>query len=467
MMPSARLVGVGMFVAGGLLLFALGLFFIGDRRMLFDERFEVRAQFARLAGLQTGAMVRVSGMAAGEVTRITIPDSPAGRFSVHMHVREDVHGLVRRDSVATIRTNGLVGQPFVQVEAGSAAEPAVASAGVIRSREPTDFDDLIDEARATVTNVNETVTEVRADLGHVVAAVGRTADEAHEVVESVGRDVEAIGRAGRRLSDDAARLVEGIRAGRGTIGRLIVDDELYVRATGIARETEAAVRAARETAEHARSTIANLRGAADGGSLQTILGDLGETVTSTREAMSNLAEDTEALKRSFLFRGYFEDRGYYDLDRLTEADYRAGALAGRHRVPIRIWLRADLLFAGGLTDRAATDNRGAAMRGEQLTDAGRVRLDRAMAEVLRYPGDTPLVVEAFADGVTRDARYRRARHRATQVVDYVRSRFGLSRQRLTTMALDSAAGDAPDEDGDRMAIAVWVDRRVLADPDAH
>jgi phospholipid/cholesterol/gamma-HCH transport system substrate-binding protein len=466
MTPSARLVGVGAFVAGGLLLFGLGLFFIGDRRMLFDDRFEVRAEFARLAGLQSGAVVRVNGMAAGEVTGIAIPNSPAGRFRVHMRVRDDLHGLVRRDSVATIRTDGLVGQRFLQIEAGSETAPVVARGGTIRGREPSGFDELVDEARATMANVNATVTALRADLKEVVKAVGETAENANAVVLSVGRDVEAIGRVGRRIANDASRIVEGVRAGRGTLGRLLTDDQLYVRAASIAREAETAVRAAREAAEHARSTIAGLRGSADG-DVQAILADLGETVTSTREAMSNLAEDTEALKRSFLFRGYFEDRGYFDLDRLTEAEYRAGALAGRHREPIRIWLRADLLFAGESTAGSTTRPGGSAQRREQLTDEGRARLDRAMAEVLRYPGDTPIVIEGFARGATRDVRHRLARHRAALVVDYVRSRFALSRHRLTTMAFDTPARDGADVDGDGVALALWVDRRVLASPAAR
>jgi len=81
-MPSARLIGVGVFVIGGLLIFALGLFMIGDRRSLFADLFVVNAEFAQVAGLRDGAAVRVNGMEAGEVTDILIPASPAGRFRV-------------------------------------------------------------------------------------------------------------------------------------------------------------------------------------------------------------------------------------------------------------------------------------------------------------------------------------------------------------------------------------------------
>ena len=131
-MPSARLIGVGVFVVGGLLIFALGLFMIGDRRFLFADLFVVNAEFAQVAGLRDGAVVRVNGMEAGEVTDIAIPASPAGRFRVRMRLREELRPLVRVDSIASIRTDGIVGGRYVQIEAGSERAPRSTTAG--RSR---------------------------------------------------------------------------------------------------------------------------------------------------------------------------------------------------------------------------------------------------------------------------------------------------------------------------------------------
>ncbi len=108
MMPAARLIRVGVFVVGGLLIFALGLFMIGDRRFLFADLFTVNAEFTQVAGLQDGAAVRVNGMEAGEVTDIAIPQSPAGGFVVRMRLREELRPLVRADSVASIRTDGVI-----------------------------------------------------------------------------------------------------------------------------------------------------------------------------------------------------------------------------------------------------------------------------------------------------------------------------------------------------------------------
>ena len=80
-MPQSRLAAVGLFVIGGILLFAVGLFLIGDRRMLFNDTFRFYAEFKQLAALDAGAKVRVSGVDAGEVEEIAFPTGPSGRFN--------------------------------------------------------------------------------------------------------------------------------------------------------------------------------------------------------------------------------------------------------------------------------------------------------------------------------------------------------------------------------------------------
>src|SRR5262245_33547093 len=102
-MISPRTVGAGAFVVIGVLVFTVALFLIGERRMMFERSFDVYTEFAKLGQLEHGAMVRVAGMDAGEVTDIAIPKTPAGKFRLKMHIREDLHGLVRTDSVASMQ----------------------------------------------------------------------------------------------------------------------------------------------------------------------------------------------------------------------------------------------------------------------------------------------------------------------------------------------------------------------------
>src|ERR671914_675979 len=100
-MNASKAVGAGAFVAVGALLFTVALFMIGERRMLFEDRFDVYTEFSRLGQLEVGAVVRAAGREAGGAPDIQTPASPAQKFRVQMRIREDLHGLVRTDSVAS------------------------------------------------------------------------------------------------------------------------------------------------------------------------------------------------------------------------------------------------------------------------------------------------------------------------------------------------------------------------------
>jgi hypothetical protein len=89
----------------------------------------------------------------------------------------------------------------------------------------------------------------------------------------------------------------------------------------------------------------------------------------------------EAMKHNFLLRGFFNGRGYYDLDAISSAEYQTGVLENGKRKAMRIWLRAPLLF------EPAPDGT------EVLSAHGRARIDSATATYLKYLPTNPLVVE--------------------------------------------------------------------------
>ena len=173
-MAGNRVVAVGIFVVCGVLLFAVGLFFIGDRRMLFNSTFDVYAEFSNIAALENGGVVRVGGMGAGEVKEINIPPSPSGRFRVKMRIREDLHQLIRLDSVASIQNDGLVGNKFVQIEVGTDQAIIVPPGGTIRSEEPFDVAVMFKKMNATIDLVTVTITDVQKGVSEALTTMTAT-----------------------------------------------------------------------------------------------------------------------------------------------------------------------------------------------------------------------------------------------------------------------------------------------------
>jgi len=448
-MASARLIGVGAFVLGGLVLFAAGLFLIGDRRGLFRENFEVYAEFSKLAGLENGATVRVAGLDAGQVTAIHVPTSPGARFRVRVRIREDLHGVVRTDSIASIQNEGLVGNKFVQIEGGTDRAPRAPNGSTIGSRDPFDIADLMQQMNVTLGLVSDTIEMLRVDVRDAVQTITRAAGEAGTMIADARGDFNAIAADARRVAADMRVVIDEISAGRGTIGRLLKDDALYRDARAIAAQAEQVVANLRHVAEEARRVVTDVNAKLNrkDGPAQGIAADLRETLAHARDAMSDLAENAEALKRNFFFRGYFNRRGYFDLDDLSPEEYRKGGLEGADRRALRLWIDAAYLFR---TDAAGV---------EQLTEEGMARVDSAMSQFLSEPSNAPLVIEGYADGPTAEARYRLSRRRASLVREYVIRKYTLDANRVGQVALGHEASGSPA--GDRwqgVALALFVPR---------
>ena len=443
-MRQNRSVVVGAFVIGGVALFALGLFLIGNRRMLFQDQFEVYAAFRNIGGLQNGAIVRVEGMDAGEVRRIDIPAGPQAPFRVLLRLREDLQPLIRQDSVASIQNDGLVGNKFVQVQAGTEGAPPVAEGGTILSREPFDLADALVKMNDTIDLVTGLIKDVKVGVDEALVAVSAAAKDAQTLMNDMGSDVRAIMASTQKVTHDLTVIVAGVRQGRGTVGKLVTDDALYQNARTIAADAQKTMASLRQAAEDARGAVADFRG--DGGPMKGLTGDLQQTLDSARDAMQNLAENTEALKRNFLFRGFFNRRGYFDLQDVSVQEYREGALQSSERKALRVWASAPVLFE--------TDAQGE----ERLTEDGKARLDSAMAAFVKYPRTSPFVVEGYAHDVTADQRFLLSRRRAQIVRDYLVGKFGLDSRYVATMAMGSEAMDSPAGDTwDGVALAMFVD----------
>lgn len=446
-MKGTRSVFVGGFVLAGLLVFAVGLFLIGNRRMLFQQTFEVYAEFANVAGLQNGAAVRVGGLEGGEVTQLEVPGGPNGRFRVRMRVREDLHPLIRIDSVASIQNDGLVGNKFIQIQAGTDQAQEVPDKGTIRSVEPFDLADMMNKMNETIDLVTEIIKEVKTELDEALVAVSGAAKDAQALMMDVGEDVRDITASTQRLTQDLTAIVSGVRQGRGSIGKFVTDDALYNSAKNIAAEAEKTVSNVKEAAEEAKAAIADFRG--EDGPMRGMAGDLQQTIGLAREALHDISENAEALKRNFFFRGFFNRRGYFDLDEVSLADYRAGALEGDDRRVLRIWAGAPVLFEAD------------AEEGERLTDSGKARLDSAMAALVPYPKRSPFVVEGYAQETMGDERFLRSRARARMVRDYLVAKFGLDPRYVATMPMGNAAIDSPAGDTwDGVALALFLEQGV-------
>jgi outer membrane protein OmpA-like peptidoglycan-associated protein len=137
----SRAFRLGLFIVTTLLILAAGVFLIGKKRFLFRHTYRLEAGFQNVAGLDNGAGVRVGGIHLGTVKYISLPSGPNGKLTVVMDMADSTKNIVRQDSVATIKTEGLLGDKYVEVSFGSEKAGAIESGDTIRGETPVDFSD--------------------------------------------------------------------------------------------------------------------------------------------------------------------------------------------------------------------------------------------------------------------------------------------------------------------------------------
>jgi hypothetical protein len=128
----------------------------------------VRAEFPTVAGLDAGADVRLGGIRAGMVKRIDLPATVGGKVTVVMMLRNSARSLVRKDSVAAIKTAGLLGDEYVDVSFGSQDAAALDDDALIRSARPVDMTELTtqvaSQTKATLASMQEDMDALKQNF---------------------------------------------------------------------------------------------------------------------------------------------------------------------------------------------------------------------------------------------------------------------------------------------------------------
>ena len=150
-------IGVGIFLIGGLILFGVGLFMIGRPSNLFAHTFKVYAWFSKMSGLTVDAQAHLSGYNAGTVSEILIPREPNGKFRVTLKIDEKFRPLIRESSVASIQSQGMVGDQFIEIDPGDAAAAECSKDCTIQSKETTSMSDLVQEGKGVMDALQSTL----------------------------------------------------------------------------------------------------------------------------------------------------------------------------------------------------------------------------------------------------------------------------------------------------------------------
>jgi phospholipid/cholesterol/gamma-HCH transport system substrate-binding protein len=163
----SKVARLGAFIVVTLAILVAGVFLVGSKQYLFRPTYQLKAQFDNVAGLMDGADVQVGGIHSGTVTDIEMPHKPGEKVTLVMNLDKSTHEIIKQDSVASIETEGALGNKFVAISFGSAGQAEVKSGDTIRSLTPLVMADMLKKA----SNVLDNSQEVTAHLNSISSKI--------------------------------------------------------------------------------------------------------------------------------------------------------------------------------------------------------------------------------------------------------------------------------------------------------
>lgn len=435
-----RAVKVGVFIVGGIVLFCVGIYLIGTRTQLFGNHFTAYVDFNNVDTLTQGAGVRVGGMNAGQISGIQVPTGPNGKFRITLKVDKKFLPIVRRNSLATIETEGMVGNIYINIAKGSANSPEC-NGCTLPSQEPVSMSALFQKASQLAGSMQSTITDLHQRADTLMKSVNSAAGNANSMLAQMKPNVVG-------LTKNANAIVAGLRQGHGAAGKLLSDKTMSGEVAKTVANASQASANLNQTSQKidtmvstvqktdlpkVKQTLANTQAAtqkvnqalggllAKGKNGESTTQSIHDTIQQAQRTTTNLADDTAAIKQNFFFRGFFKRRGFYDLRTLSPSEYVHTRFVKKPTA--RSWIAADGLFATGADGK------------QQLTDEGRAELDTAMAKLVAYLPNSPIVVEGYSNAGEPPQQYLVSRERAEAASQYIESRFHLKPDRVGIMPL--------------------------------
>ncbi len=274
---------LGMFVIIGLLLFAFTIYFIGKQNNLFGSTFHLKAKFTTVSGLQVGSNVRFSGINIGRVDEIElITDSSV---LVALIIRKEIQQFIKTDATASISSDGLMGDKILAITPGTGITNPVKNNDFIDSKNPVEMADVMSSLKVSLDNAGI-------------------------------------------ITSQLAQFSSKMNNGNGVLTKLLSDEDFSNSIKGTLTNLQTSSK------EFSQFTT-NL----NAGNLSE---KLDSTMSNLQAGSKGLSDNMDAVKHSFLLRGYFkkqkkaEAKKAADLKKLNEKNLQYLQLSNNKKDSIKL-----------------------------------------------------------------------------------------------------------------------------------
>jgi phospholipid/cholesterol/gamma-HCH transport system substrate-binding protein len=195
-------VRLGLFIAGGLMIFIVTVFIIGRQKNLFVPVYKLTTTFYNVSGLQVGNNIRFSGINVGTVDNIKIINDST--VQVDMLIQKYVQKFIKTDCEAAIGSAGLIGDRILIITQGSAYAPLAKDGQQIASKEPVEPDAIMSSLQVTADNaaiVSLQLAEIMTKVNSGSGTLGRFIQDS-TIAENINQTIMNLRKSSKGLDEN-------------------------------------------------------------------------------------------------------------------------------------------------------------------------------------------------------------------------------------------------------------------------
>lgn len=309
---TSQKIRLGLFVIIGLLIFILAIYYIGDKQKMFGKTNHLETVFNNVNGLQLGNSVRYSGISVGTVRGIEMINDTTIR--VDMIIDKAIFPYIKKDAVATISSDGLVGNMIISISPGKGNEPSVEPGDEIPSNNRIRTEDMMNTLSVTNKNAAKLTANLLKITNEIIEGKGTLGLLLNDTLMSkdLRETMRYLKSTTKKTSETVTKidkLVTSLDKSDNVVG-VIKDPAVANKIKNMVTNLDQSTIELNKVISHLDATILNLK---DGKGTINYLSNnpelvqkIDSTMTNINNASYKLNQNMEALKHNFLFRGYFK-----------------------------------------------------------------------------------------------------------------------------------------------------------------
>lgn len=310
---NKRSVIVGIFVFIGIAILVTGILTLGGQQKKFVKAIQLKTVFDDIGGLQAGNNIWFSGVKIGTVRKINFYGD--AQVEIIMNVEEEVVEFIRKDSKATISSDGLIGNKIIVIYGGTTMAPPVEDGDRLESVMPLDTDQMMETLQVN----NENLVEITGNLKNLTSklAEGDGMVGAALTDSLLAENFRAIVNNLNQTSENTKRMIAELQSFTAKLnqeGNLFNDLVTDTTMAADLKQTMESFRQAAANSEEMTQKLTEITGKFDdpNNSMGMLLNDpefaqsLKSTLENTDSATYNLNRGMEALEYTWPFNKGFK-----------------------------------------------------------------------------------------------------------------------------------------------------------------